>query len=319
MIDGKRILITGGTGSLGRALVERLLSGKHGNPESITIFSRGEEKQHEMRLAYPSDKLNFIIGDVRDYHAILVAVVNADILIHTAALKHVSACEANPIEARQTNIGGAENIVRAVKEGGARLEVVVGVSTDKACQPVNVYGATKFMQERILIWANRNLNNTRFICVRYGNVIGSTGSVIPIFKKQIWNGGPIRITNPDMTRFLVTFDLAVDTLIEAIETALPGEVYIPSKLPATTIGDIANTLIDYRDIKIVNIGIQPGEKMHEILISNDEMKRTLLRDGYYVITQEKQADSALSSEYNSQDNLISRSKLSELFRKEGLI
>lgn len=320
MIEGKRILITGGTGSLGTALVERLLSGKNGNPESITVFSRGEEKQHEMRMAYPSDKLNFIIGDVRDYHAVLVAVVNADILIHTAALKHVGACEANPLEAIQTNIGGAGNIIRAVREGGARLEVVVGVSTDKACQPVNVYGATKYIQERLLIWANKNNNNTRFVCVRYGNVVGSAGSVIPVFKKQIRSGKPITITEPAMTRFLVTLNLAVDTLLVAIETALPGEIYIPCNLPATTIGDIATTLIDYRDVKTKTVGMRQGEKMHEILISCDEKYRTLKRGAYYVISPDEQAQPALESiEYNSIDCVISRGQLSEMFKREGLV
>lgn len=317
MIDGKRILITGGTGSLGIALVERLLSGKNGKPESITIFSRGEAKQHDMRLAYPSDKLHFIIGDVRDYHAILLAVVNADIVIHAAALKHVGACEDNPIEALQTNIDGARNIIQAVKEGGARLDVVVGVSTDKACEPVNIYGNTKFFQERILIYGNKNSNSTRFICVRYGNVIASTGSVIPKFIKQIKKGGPVTVNELGMTRFLVSLKQAVDTLIDAIENALPGEIYIPQNLIATTVGDIAKTLIDHRDIKITKVGIQPGEKMHEILISCDEMHRTIKRDKYYVVTPEIQDGPQIT--YTSLDHVISRGQLSELFRKEGLI
>lgn len=312
MIDGKRILITGGSGSLGTALVERLLKSK---VESITVFSRGEAKQHEMRLAYPSDKLHFIIGDVRDYHAILLAVVNADIVIHAAALKHVGACEDNPREAKQTNIDGAENIVQAIKEGGARCDVVVGVSTDKACQPVNVYGATKFLQERTFILANNS--NTRFICVRYGNVIGSAGSVIPVFQKQIRSGGPVTVTEASMTRFLVSLNVAVDTLLDAIETALPGEIYIPKGLPATTVGDIAKTLIDYRDIKIKIVGMRPGEKMGEILISCDEMHRTIRRDKYYVITPEIQSGPEVV--YISEDHLISKGELSELFKKEGLI
>ena len=315
MIDGKRILITGGSGSLGTALVERLLSGKNGNPESITIFSRGEAKQHDMMMAYPSDKLKFIIGDVRDYHAVLLAVVNADIVIHAAALKHVGACEANPIEARQTNVGGAENIVLAVKEGNTHPEVVVGVSTDKACEAVNVYGATKFLQERTLLWANKN--KTRFVCVRYGNVIGSAGSVIPVFQKQIRNGGPVTVTEAGMTRFLVSLNGAVDTLISAIETALPGEIYIPKDLPATTVGDIAKTLIDYRNIAIKNVGMRPGEKMGEILISCDEMFRTIKRDKYYVITPEIQSGPAVV--YKSEDHLIDHGQLSDLFKKEGLI
>lgn len=316
-IDDKRTLITGGTGSLGTALVERLLSGKSGNPESITIFSRGEAKQHEMMMAYPSDKLNFIIGDVRDYHAVLLAVVNADIVIHAAALKHVGACENNPIEALQTNVDGVRNIIQAVKEGGARCDVVVGVSTDKACEPVNVYGNTKFFQERILIYGNKHNSSTRFVCVRYGNVIASEGSVIPKFIKQIRKGGPVTVNEMGMTRFLVSLNQAVDTLIDAIENALPGEIYIPQNLSATTVGDIAKTLIDHRDIKITVIGIHPGEKMHEILISCDEMHRTVKRDKYYVVTPEIQDGPAIT--YSSTDYVISRGQLSELFKKEGLI
>jgi len=315
-LEGKRILITGGTGSLGTALVERLL--KMGVHKSITIFSRGEAKQHEMRMAYPNNSLHFVIGDVRDYHAVLRVVAKADIVIHAAALKHVGACEDNPIEARQTNVGGAENIVQAIQEGNAKPEVVVGVSTDKACQPVNVYGATKFLQERIFIWANKN-NGTRFVCVRYGNVMGSQGSVIPVFQKQIRNGGPVTVNEPTMTRFLVSLNQAVDTLLIAIEAALPSEIYIPSGLPATTVGDIAKTLIDYRDIQVKAMGIRPGEKMHEILISCDELNRTVLRDGYYVVTPKEQNQAVLSTEYLSRDHVISHGKLIEMFKQEGLI
>lgn len=316
MIDSKRILITGGTGTLGTAIVKRLLSGKNGKPESITIFSRGEARQHEMMVAHREDKLNFVIGDVRDYQAVLGVVANADIVIHTAALKHLKTCEDNPIEAIKTNIGGVQNIVQAIREINTRPEVVVGVSTDKACHPVNVYGTTKYLQESILIWANKN-STTRFICVRYGNVIASQGSVIPLFKEQIRKGGPVTVTDSAMTRFLVSLNVAVDTLIAAIESALPGEIYIPCNLSAATVGDIATTLIDYRDIKIKIVGIKDREKMHETLISSDEMNRTLKRDNYYVITPEAQGGSAIT--YMSQDHVISRGELSELFKKEGLI
>jgi len=317
--DGKRILITGGTGSLGTALVQRLLSGKNGNPSSITVFSRGEARQHEMRMKYPSDKLHFVIGDVRDYQAVLGVVANADIVIHTAALKHLKTCEDNPIEAVKTNVGGALNIIQAVKEGNAHPEVVVGVSTDKACLPTNIYGATKFIQERLFISANKN-SATRYICVRYGNVIASQGSVIPLFQRQIRNGGTVTVTDPSMTRFLVSLNVAVDTLLAAIETALPGEIYIPQNLPAATVGDIATTLIDYRDITVEIIGIQDREKMHEILITYEEIGRTLERNGYYVVTQERQPQPAIiSTEYISKDHVISRGQLRELFKSEGLI
>lgn len=316
MIEGKQILITGGTGTLGTALVKRLLSGKNGKPESITIFSRGEARQHEMMGAHREDKLNFIIGDVRDYHAVLGVVANADIVIHTAALKHLKTCEDNPIEAIKTNIGGVQNIVQAIREINTRPEVVVGVSTDKACHPVNVYGATKYLQESILIRANKN-STTRFICVRYGNVIASQGSVIPLFKEQIRKGGPVTVTAPAMTRFLVSQNVAVDTLLSAIESALPGEIYIPCNLPAATVGDIATTLIDYRDIKVKIVGIKDREKMHETLISSDEMTRMLKRGNYYVITTERQGEPPPF--YVSENYVISRGQLGELFKKEGLI
>lgn len=316
MIDSKRILITGGTGTLGTALVLRLLSGKNGKPQSITIFSRGEARQHEMMVTHREDKLDFVIGDVRDYQSVLGVIANADIVIHAAALKHLKTCEDNPFEAIKTNVFGAWNIVRAIRESKSHVEVAVGVSTDKACQPTNVYGATKFLQECTLLWANKN-SNTKYICVRYGNVIASQGSVIPLFKEQIKKGGPVTVTDPTMTRFLVSQRVAVDTLLSAIENALPGEIYIPQKLPAAQVGDIAKALIDYRDIKVKIIGIKDREKMHESLISSDEMNRTLKRDNYYVITQDTQSGEGIT--YKSEDHVISRGKLSEIFKKEGLI
>lgn len=309
-LKNKRVLITGGTGSLGTALVKRLL--KLGFHQSITVFSRDEDKQHEMRLSYPDQSLNFVIGDVRDYSAVSRVVAKADIVFHAAALKHVAICEANPMEAVLTNIQGVANIIRAIKDMQAPVETVIGVSSDKGCQPVNVYGASKFIQERLLISANHDCLTTRFISVLYGNVISSRGSVIPVFQRQIREGGPVTITHPGMTRFLISLDLAVDTLLAALERALPGEVYIPRGLPAATVGDIANVMIGARAIKTRIIGIRTGEKMHEALIPHSETNRVLERGGFYVVSPDVQSEIVLTAGYISCDHVISRTELKRM-------
>src|SRR5438094_28327 len=212
--EGKRILVTGGTGSLGQTLVKRILSGESGTPEQITVFSRDEAKQHYMRLEFlnrqvatddviyqnSQARLKFRIGDVRDYSALLAAMRDTDIVFNAAALKQVPSCEYFPFEAVLTNIHGAENIVKCIRENNLTIETVVGISTDKACKPINVMGMTKALQERILIEANRESRFTRYNCVRYGNVIASRGSIIPLFVEQIQNEQPITITLEQMTR-----------------------------------------------------------------------------------------------------------------------
>src|SRR3972149_12219877 len=225
--DNKVVLITGGTGSLGKVLTKRLLSGSDGLPKKIIIFSRDEAKQHFMRVEYqkkaknPTDEviynnfrslLEFRIGDVRDFHSIASALRGVDIVINAAALKQVPSCEYFPHEAVQTNIGGPENILRAISEHNLPVDTVVGVSTDKACKPINVMGMTKALQERIFISGNITYPKTRFVCVRYGNVLASRGSVIPLFHEQIKNGGPVTITTKEMTRFLLPLNRAVDTV-----------------------------------------------------------------------------------------------------------
>jgi UDP-glucose 4-epimerase len=233
MLSGKRIVVTGATGSLGKVLVRRLLSGELGRPSKIIVFSRDEAKQHSMRLAYQrretatdeviyhnfEELLQFQIGDVRDYHSVSAVLRNADVVFNAAALKQVPTCEYFPYEAVQTNIGGAENIVRVIRENQLPVETVVGVSTDKACKPVNVMGMTKAIQERIVIRANLDCPNTRFICVRYGNVLASRGSVIPLFHHQIRQGGPVTVTTTEMTRFLLSLEQAVDTIFAAVQYA----------------------------------------------------------------------------------------------------
>jgi len=312
MLKDKRVLITGGTGSLGTHLVKRLL--KIGICKDITVFSRDEAKQHDMRQKFRGIK--YIIGDVRNRESITNAVHKADIVFHTAALKQVGACETNPWEAVLTNVYGVHNIIEAAKSG--KTETVIGVSSDKGCQPINIYGATKFLQERMLVQANIDAD-CRFISALYGNVMGSRGSVIPLFQQQIENGGPVTITSPYMTRFLISLDLAVDTLLAALESALPGEVYIPYGLPAATIGDIATVLIGDRCVEKKIIGVKQGEKHDEILVSGHEANRTLIRDGYCVLSPQVQELPVLIAEYNSRDHLISASKLKAIFEKEGLV
>jgi len=287
MLDGKRVLVTGGTGSLGRALVRRLLSGELGKPAKVVVFSRDEAKQYEMRAewsrlkaptedaAYRDYKrvLEFKIGDVRDYESISSAVRDANIVFHAAALKQVPSCEYEPIEAVKTNVLGAGNVVRAILSEGTNVEIALAVSTDKACKPVNVMGMTKALQERIFI--NGNLGpRTKFLCVRYGNVISSRGSVVPLFLEQISAGGPVTVTLESMTRFLLTLEKAVDTIFAALQTGERGDTYIP-RVPSAFVIDVAKALVGDRKIKIDIIGVRPGEKVHEILISEEEVFRTI--------------------------------------------
>ena len=331
-LEGKRILVTGGTGSLGQALVGRLLTGEMGRPARVTVFSRDEAKQHYMRLSYHNlraatdeiiyrnsqDLLRFRIGDVRDHSSVLQAVREADVIFHAAALKQVPSCEYFPFQAVQTNIIGPHNIVRAVRENDTPVELVVGISTDKACKPINVMGMTKALQERLFVEANMDCARTRFACVRYGNVIASRGSVVPLFMDQIAHGGPVTVTMKEMTRFLLTLDRAADTVFAAVRGALPGETYVP-KVPAARIVDLAQVLINGRDIPIVFTGIRPGEKVHEIMVSAEECYRTVERDGHYVIRpmlpelhSTVVEELALAGEYSSADITLDRDGLREL-------
>lgn len=340
ILDNKNILITGGTGSLGKVLVKRLLSGEMGTPNKIVIFSRDEAKQHFMRVAYMNKKvvtdeviyqrahdlLHFKIGDVRDYFSISGALKGMDVVFNAAALKQVPTCEYFPYQAVLTNISGPENIVRAIEEQKLPVEKVVGVSTDKACKPVNVMGMTKAIQEKIIIQANMRCPQTRFVCVRYGNVLASRGSVIPLFHEQIRNGGPVTITTPEMTRFLLSLDQAVDTIFAAVRTGEPGDTYIP-RVPSSRVIDIANALIGERPVKTVITGIRPGEKLHEILVSEEERFHTIERDDYYVITSilpevrelVSNIKPVLQDEYSSSQNVMSLSETKALLERYNLL
>ena len=325
LVEGKNVLVTGGTGSLGQAVVRRLLTGELGMPSRIVVISRDEAKQHDMRLSYlrrreatdeviyrnSTQLLRFIVGDMRDYPAVVRAVKDAHLVIHAAALKQVPTCEYFPFEAIQTNLIGAQNLARAIRETKTTVETVVGISTDKACKPINVMGMTKAIMERILIEANIACD-TRFACVRYGNVIASRGSVVPLFLEQIATGGPVTLTMKEMTRFLLTLDQAVDTVLGAVRSARAGETYVP-RVPAARVEELADVMIEglsaaasrERPIEKVFTGIRPGEKVHEIMVSDEECYRTISREGYYVIRPmlpELAADAAppaLSGEYSS--------------------
>lgn len=330
-LEDKTVMVTGGTGSLGQRVVRRILSGERGRPRRVIVFSRDETKQHYMRLSYLhkeaatdeviyrnfQELLSFRIGDVRDYSSLLQAAREADIIIHAAALKQVPSCEYFPFEAVQTNIHGANNIVRVVREHKTPVKTVVGISTDKACKPINVMGMTKAVMERILVEANIEQPNTRFVCVRYGNVVASRGSVVPLFLDQIAKGGPVTITLEEMTRFLLTLDRAVDTVFAALAGARPGETYVP-RVPAARVVDIAETLIHGRPISVVYTGIRPGEKIHEIMVSEEECYRTTERDGYYVIQpmlpelRSATAAAALDREYSSAEVTLVGNPLREL-------
>ncbi len=340
MFKDKRILVTGGTGSMGSTLVRRLLSGEQDMPKKVIVFSRDEAKQHEMRMAYQhrtaaTDEvifrnfmsvLEFRIGDVRRYADVCSAVRDADVVINAAALKQVPVCEYFPEQAILTNCIGAANIVRAIGENGYPVESVVAVSTDKACKPVNVMGMTKALQERIIIAANVLTPKTRFLCVRYGNVLASRGSVIPLFLDQIRNGGPVTVTDPGMTRFLLSLDQAVDTIFAALKEGHRGETYVP-RAPSATVESIAKALVGIRPVEVKVVGIRPGEKMHEIMVSEEEARHCVRRGDYLAILPmlpelreaAKAAAPALDKEFSSADAVLGAAETAALLRRHRLM
>jgi UDP-glucose 4-epimerase len=309
-----------------------------GTPKRIIVFSRDEAKQHHMRLDYLNRRaateeviyrnfeqlLQFQIGDVRDVSSLRGVLRSADVVINAAALKQVPACEYFPFEAVQTNIIGPENIVRVIRDDRLPVQAVIGISTDKACKPVNVMGMTKAIQERILVHANLDCDKTRFVCVRYGNVLASRGSVIPLFHDQIRNGGPVTVTTVEMTRFLLTLQQAVNTVFAALQHAQPGETFIP-RAPSARVIDLAEVLIGDRPMEIQVTGIRPGEKVHESLVSEEEAYRTVERGNYYAIRpmlpelQRTRTKKPLGKELSSADNIMSKADLEDLLRKHRLL
>jgi len=283
MFDGKKILITGGTGSLGQALTKRLLQE---NIERIRIFSRNEEKQITMENKLDDKRLRFFLGDVNDLARLTRALEDVDIVFHTAALKHVPKIEYNPFEAIRTNVIGSQNVIDACLH--ENVEKVIAISTDKAVSPLNTYGATKLLMEKLFVTANNYINKekhkTKFITVRYGNVFGSSGSVIPKFIEQIKHKQTVTITDPQMTRFSITMDEALNFILKVTQIGHGSEIFVP-KLKSYQINDVKNALTEILGDSGSEItGIRPGEKLHETLINKDEIRYSWDFQDVYMIT-----------------------------------
>ena len=282
-VQGARILITGGTGSFGNRVASFV---EQQNPGEIRIFSRDEKKQSDMRRDHPDYR--YFIGDIRDPATLVDALRGVNFVFHAAALKQVPSCEMYPLEALKTNVNGAVNLCVAARAAG--VSVVVALSTDKAVKPVNAMGMTKALMEKIVCSQNQFENDTVFCCVRYGNVMGSRGSVIPLFRQQIDESQSLTVTNPLMTRFMMTLDQSVDLVMRAMTTAQGGEIFV-RKSPASTIGDLALAVArKYSPLgashPIVQVGVRPGEKIHEVLVNEYEMQRSVDDASYYVIQPE---------------------------------
>ncbi len=282
IFHGKRILVTGGTGSFGKMFVAKLMEYE---PSEVIVFSRDENKHGAMELDLGNENIRYILGDVRDYRSVRNAMRGVDIVVHAAALKWIPQVEYNVWQGIQTNITGAQNIIDAARDEG--VEKVVALSTDKAVDPINAYGMTKALQERLITTANLYTNETKisFVSTRYGNVLGSRGSVVPLFRLLIDSGKPITVTDPTMTRFVMTLSDSVALVMQALTEGVGGEVFV-KKMPAHTVQDILDIMLERipaqkRNIKVT--GIRPGEKIHEVLISESESLRAVEMDDYYVI------------------------------------
>lgn len=282
MFKNKVLLITGGTGSFGNAVLSHFL---HSDIKEIRIFSRDEKKQDDMRLFYNNQKLKFYLGDIRDFNAINRAMTGVDYVFHAAALKQVPSCEFYPLEAVKTNILGAENVLEAAFQN--QVKKVVVLSTDKAVYPINAMGLSKAMMEKLMVAKSRYLDPEKmvFCATRYGNVMGSRGSVIPLFIKQIKEGKSLTITEPNMTRFMMSLNQSVELVKFAFENAYPGDIFV-QKAPASTVLDVAKALISLFDAKneINIIGVRHGEKMHETLCNREEMAKSVDMGDFYRIT-----------------------------------
>ena len=326
MFKNKILLITGGTGSFGNAVLDRFLDSEI---KEIRIFSRDEKKQHDMRVAYNNPKIKFYIGNVRDYRSVDQAMFNVDYVFHAAALKQVPSCEFYPIEAVKTNVLGTENVLNAAISNDVKK--VVCLSTDKAVYPINAMGVSKAMMEKVFVAKSRNSKNTIITGTRYGNVMASRGSVIPHFHDQIINGKNITVTEPNMTRFMMTLDHAVELVLFAFNNGQSGDIFV-QKSPASTIGDLAIAMkeIYNSDVIIENIGIRHAEKMHETLLSVEERMVSEDLGDYYKVSADNRdlnynkyfsegIDSkAVLEEYNSfNTNRLSIQELKDLLGTVG--
>lgn len=322
LIEGKVFLITGGTGSLGNEIVKEI--GKY-SPKKVIVLSRDENKHFNMQNFYSQFSfLKFELGDIRDYNRMKEIIKDVDVIIHAAALKHVHYSEGQPMEFIKTNILGTKNIIDLAKEN--KIPVFVGIGTDKAVKPVNVYGMTKAIQEKLVIAASKNQTQTRFVNVRYGNVIGSRGSVVPFFKEKLIKKEVLPITEPSMTRYLLRLKEAVDLIFYAIKNGKGGEIFV-KKMPAARIIEIAKAfgekLTGIKDYPTKIIGIRPGEKIHEILVSEDEMRRAIEFEDHYIIydygvLKEPRLINKDISEYGSHNaKRLNQQEILELLEKDG--
>jgi FlaA1/EpsC-like NDP-sugar epimerase len=326
MFNGTRIFVSGATGSWGQTLITMLL--KKYNVKEIICFSRGELQQVLMKRRFNDPRLKFVIGDVRDYDAVKLATRNVDYIFHLAALKHVPVCEENVQETIKTNIEGTTNIVNAAIEN--RVRKVIDVSSDKAVEPINLYGMTKAVGEKIIVQANDLTDYTKFVCIRGGNVMGSSGSVIPFFIEQIKSGGPIMLTDHDMTRFFLTLEEAIQLLFKASIDSIGGETFVMN-MPACYIKDLAQVLMDvYGQVEIKETGMRPGEKLDEMLISHHESKLSYCYDDNYFLTLPSNYNQALSvryqdcksfphKEFSSKTKIMNKKEIKEMLKKGNFI
>lgn len=312
-LSDKTILVTGGTGSFGHFITKELL--KY-NPSEIRIFSRDEDKQYRMEREFPQSNIKFMVGNVRDYERLLEATKDVDITYHAAALKQIPLCEVHPVETLKTNILGTYNVKRCAKRN--RVEKTLLISTDKAVKPVNAYGMSKALAEKIFV-NEEIMSESKFSVVRYGNVLGSRGSVIPLFKRLISEGNPLTITHLDMTRFFITLQQAIQLVFYATATMKKGEIFVP-KIPACKIIDLAKAMSD-ENYPIKIIGIRSGEKIHECLISEDEFRRTEERGNYYIIHPYGEYASGMVREEFTSENArrLSVEEIAELLMESGQI
>ncbi len=325
MFNDKILLITGGTGSFGNAVLRRFINSDF---KEIRIFSRDEKKQDDMRKKYRNSKLKFYVGDVRDYQSVISATRGAHFIFHAAALKQVPSCEFHPLEAVKTNVLGTENVLEAAINSG--VERVICLSTDKAVYPINAMGISKAMMEKVVVAKSRISKQTIICATRYGNVMASRGSVIPLFIQQIRRGQPITITDPDMTRFMMTLEDAVDLVLFAFTHGLPGDIYV-QKAPAATVETLAEALKDIvgvPDHPVNTIGTRHGEKLFEVLLSREEMVIAEDLGGYYRVQPDlrdlnykmyvEQGDSKISEsvDYNSHNTArLDFAGMQELLKK----
>jgi len=324
-LEGRKVLVTGGTGSFGNEIISQLIPF---NPAEIVVFSRDEKKQYDMQQRfYENEGVRYVVGDVRDYPRLREVTRGCDILYHAAALKQVPHCEWGPYEAVQTNIAGAENVRRAAMANEVGL--VLAISTDKAVKPVNVMGMTKALQEKIILNPVHNGCGTRFVCVRYGNVLGSRGSVVPLFCEMILQGKPIPITHGMMTRFQLTLEEAVELVFWATVKGQSGDLWV-RKMPAARVVDLgralAHGLTGRTDYPFADVGIRPGEKMHEVLVSEEEMWRAAEFDDHFKIPswEKSQEVSGLSvkelKEYASSDvHQLTDEEITAMLKQDGWI